>query len=175
MASELLKNKTLIQRLKEDKVPVFNFDLAGSALDYNIESIEKELLPKEKPQELFDERDRLRIKSLEQSLQDSKPFLMDESVDFIKREEFDRGGMAKLVEYVESLPDGTVVTGKMIDDYIQKNNLKVNAMNFFNRKAPLIKGKTFDTSYQGSRLSDLEKANIEKYGREFNYKKNHNR
>jgi len=166
MASELLKNKTLIQRLKEDKVPVFNFDLANSALDYNIESIEEEILPKEKPQELFDERDRLRIESLEQSLQDSKPFLMDESVDFIKREEFDRGGMAKLVEYVESLPDGTVVTGKMIDDYIQKNNLKVNAMNFFNRKAPLIKGKTFDTSYQGSRLSDLEKANIEKYGRE---------
>ena len=41
--------------------------------------------------ELFDERDRLRIKSLEQSLQDSKPFLMDESVDFIKREEFNRG------------------------------------------------------------------------------------
>ena len=47
MASELLKNKTLIQRLKEDKVPVFIFFLAGSALDYNIESIEEELLPKE--------------------------------------------------------------------------------------------------------------------------------
>ena len=88
MASELLKNKTLIQRLKEDKVPVFNFDLAGSALDYNIESIEEELLPKEKPQELFDERDRLQIESLEQSLQDNKPFLMDESVDFIERQNF---------------------------------------------------------------------------------------
>ena len=95
MASELLKNKTLIQRLKEDKVPVFNFDLAGSALDYNIESIEEELLPKEKPQELFDERDRLRIESLEQSLQDNKPFLMDESVDFIERENFGGGGVTK--------------------------------------------------------------------------------
>ena len=95
MASELLKNKTLIQRLKEDKVPVFNFDLAGSALDYNIESIEEELLPKEKPQELFDERDRLRIKSLEQSLQDSKSFLMDESVDFIERQNFAEKAIVK--------------------------------------------------------------------------------
>ena len=92
MASELLKNKALIQRLKEPDVPVINFDLANSALDYNIESIEEDILPKEKPQELFDERDRLRIESLEQSLQESKPFLMDESVDFIEREEKAIGG-----------------------------------------------------------------------------------
>jgi hypothetical protein len=166
MASELLKNRALIQKLKEPEIESINFNLADSALDYSVESLEEEILPQPKPQELFDERDRLRIESLEQSLQESKPFLMDESIDFIEREEFDRGGMAKLVEYVESLPDGTVVTGKMIDDYIQKNNLKVNAMNFFTRRAPLIKGKTFDTSYQGSRLSELEKANIEKYGKE---------
>ena len=56
MASELLKNKTLIQRLKEDKVPVFNFDLAGSALDYNIESIEEELLQKDKAYRIIFER-----------------------------------------------------------------------------------------------------------------------
>ena len=43
MASELLKNKTLIQRLKEPDVPVVNFNLADSALDYSIESIEEEL------------------------------------------------------------------------------------------------------------------------------------
>ena len=105
MASELLKNKTLIQRLKEDKVPVFNFDLAGSALDYNIESIEEELLPKEKPQELFDERDRLQIESLEQSLQDNKPFLMDESVDFIEREELKFGGTPLTEEQVQAILD----------------------------------------------------------------------
>jgi hypothetical protein len=91
MASELLKNRALIQKLKEPDVPVINFDLANSALDYNIESIEEDILPKEKPQELFDERDRLRIESLEQSLQESKPFLMDESVDFIKRKELNIG------------------------------------------------------------------------------------
>ena len=98
MASELLKNKALIKKLKEPDIPVINFDLANSALDYNIESIEEDILPKEKPQELFEERDRLRIESLEQSLQKSKPFLMDESVDFIEREEFDKGGRPSLAD-----------------------------------------------------------------------------
>ena len=160
MASELLKNRALIQRLKEPEVPKVNFDLASTGFE------ELFTLPEPKPQELLDIQEENRKSRLLDSLNKIGGGLMDESVDFIRRKEFDRGGMAKLVEYVESLPDGTVVTGKMIDDYIQKNNLKVNAMNFFNRKAPLIKGKTFDTSYQGSRLSDLEKANIEKYGRE---------
>ena len=160
MASELLKNRALIQRLKEPEIPRIKFDLASTGFEELI------TLPEPKPQELLDIQEDVRIQRQQDTMDKARPFLMDESVDFIEREEFDRGGMAKLVEYVESLPDGTVVTGKMIDDYIQKNNLKVNAMNFFNRKAPLIKGKTFDTSYQGSRLSDLEKANIEKYGRE---------
>tara|TARA_R100000700_G_scaffold27514_1_gene34321 strand:- start:56 stop:3073 length:3018 start_codon:yes stop_codon:yes gene_type:complete len=158
MASELLKNRALIQKLKEPEIPKVNFGLDEVDVEF--------VLPEPKPQELLDIQEENRKGRLLDSLNKIGGGLMDESVDFIKREEFDRGGMAKLVEYVESLPDGTVVTGKMIDDYIQKNNLKVNAMNFFTRKAPLIKGKTFDTSYQGSRLSELEKANIEKYGKE---------
>jgi len=133
MASELLKNKTLIQRLKEDKVPVFNFDLAGSALDYNIESIEEELLPKEKPQELFDERDRLQIESLEQSLQDNKPFLMDESVDFIKREEFNQGNFAKKPGFgtpVGTYPKTSPADLKKIRDYL-KNLHQALTINIF--------------------------------------------
>ena len=54
MASELLKRKSLINRLKEPDVPVINFDLIDSAKDYNIESIEEDLLPEPKPQELLD-------------------------------------------------------------------------------------------------------------------------
>ena len=95
MASELLKRKSLINRLKEPDVPVINFDLINSAKDYNIESIEEDILPAPKPKELFEERDRLRIESLEQSLQESKPFLMDESVDFIERKEFFQGSRGK--------------------------------------------------------------------------------
>ena len=99
MASELLKNKALIQKLKEPDVPIINFDLANSALDYSIESTEEELLPKQKPQELLDIQENVRIKRQQDTMDKARPFLMDESVDFIEREEFDRGGMAKLVEY----------------------------------------------------------------------------
>ena len=58
---------------------------------------------------------------------------------------FDKGGMAKVVAYVESLPKGTTVTTKMIEDYVSKNNLDVNVSNFFNRRAPNIKGYKFLT------------------------------
>ena len=43
MASELFKNKALIQRLKEPDVPAVNFNLADSAKDYSIESIIEEI------------------------------------------------------------------------------------------------------------------------------------
>ena len=165
MASELLKRKSLINRLKEPDVPVINFDLIDSAKDYNIESIEEDILPEPKPQELLDLQEQNRKQRLSDSLQKIGSGLMDESVDFIKREEFDRGGMAKLVEYVESLPKGTTVTLQMIQDYVKKNNLKVNIENFFNRRAKKIKGKKFisDTRKKDLKLTDTEKANIEKY------------
>ena len=103
MASELLKRKSLINRLKEPDVPVINFDLINSAKDYNIESIEEDILPAPKPKELFEERDRLRIESLEQSLQDTKPFLMDESVDFIERENFASGSFKPNISIFEDI------------------------------------------------------------------------
>ena len=78
---------------------------------------------------------------------------------------FDAGGMAKLVSYVESLPKGTTVTTKMLEDYVKKNKINVNIKNFFDRKAPSIKGYTFDTSFQGSKLTDVEKTNIEKFSK----------
>ena len=103
MASELLKRQALINKLKEPETANINFDLADSALDYSIESIEEDILPKAKPQELFDERDRLRIESLEQSLQESKPFLMQESVDFIERENFARGSFEPNISLFEDI------------------------------------------------------------------------
>jgi len=103
MASELLKRQALINKLKEPETANINFDLADSALDYSIESIEEDILPEAKPQELFDERDRLRIESLEQSLQESKPFLMQESVDFIERENFARGSFEPNISLFEDI------------------------------------------------------------------------
>ena len=79
---------------------------------------------------------------------------------------FDKGGMAKLVSYVEGLPKGTTVTLQMVKDYVKKNNLDVNTRNFFNRNAKTIKDKIFigDTRSKDFKLTSEEKANIEKYG-----------
>jgi len=99
--------------------------------------------------------------------------LMDDGYDFgeavreAMRQGYDKGGMVKLVEYVESLPQGTTVTLKMVQDYVKKNKLKVNIPNFFNRKAKNIKGKKFisDTRVKDLKLTNTEKTNIEKYGK----------
>ena len=81
---------------------------------------------------------------------------------------FDKGGMAKLVSYVEGLPKGSTVTAQILQDYANKNNLDVNIKNFFNRNAKTIKDKTFisDTRSKDLKLTLEEKANIEKYGKE---------
>ena len=83
-----------------------------------------------------------------------------------ERPMFDKGGTAKLVSYVESLPKGSTITSKMLEEYKNKNNLDVNLRNFFSRKAPDIKNKTFisDTRSKDLKLTSEEKTNIEKYG-----------
>ena len=96
MASELLKRKSLINRLKEPDVPVINFDLINSAKDYNIESIEEDILPEPKPQELLDIQEQNRKGRLLDSLNKIGGGLMDESLDFIKRQNFAVKGLAKL-------------------------------------------------------------------------------
>jgi hypothetical protein len=83
-----------------------------------------------------------------------------------ERPMFDKGGMAKLVSYVEGLPKGSTVTAQILQDYADKNNLDVNLKNFFNRNAKTIKDKTFisDTRSKDLKLTSEEKTNIEKYG-----------
>ena len=75
---------------------------------------------------------------------------------------YDKGCMVKLVEYAKSLPKDTVLTRKMVQDFLKKNKLEANVENFFNRKAPNIKGLKVDTSFQ---YSDTAKKNIEKFGK----------
>ena len=75
---------------------------------------------------------------------------------------YDKGGMVKLVEYAKGLPKNTVFTRKMAQDFLKKNKLEANVENFFNRKAPNIKGLKVDTSFQHS---DTAKKNIEKFGK----------
>ena len=105
MASELLKNKALIQKLKEPEIENINFDLAGSALDYSVESLEEEILPQPKPQELLDIQEDVRIQRQQDTMDKARPFLMDESVDFIEREEFAIGSEDPRFDPEMTLPE----------------------------------------------------------------------
>ena len=136
MASELLKNRTLIQKLKEPDVPVVNFGLGDSAIE---SLIEPDVLPQPKPDELFEERERIRKDRLSDTLLELEPVLMDESVDFIEREEFSKGGFAELTKLLNLLPDGTEVTRDMVQKLIDDNNLDITVRNFFARPSKTLK------------------------------------
>ena len=82
MASELLKNRALIQRLEEPEVPVVKFNLGDTGFEELI------TLPEPKPQELLDIQEDVRIQRQQDTMDKARPFLMDESVDFIERENF---------------------------------------------------------------------------------------
>jgi len=84
MASELLKNRALIQRLKEPKLPDVDFSLSTASFEST--------LPEPKPQELLDIQENVRIQRQQDTMNKARPFLMDESVDFIERQEKAIGG-----------------------------------------------------------------------------------
>ena len=112
MASELLKRQALINKLKEPETANINFDLEDSALDYSIESIEEDILPEAKPVELFEERERVRTERLSDTLTKIGGGLMDESVDFIRREEF-RTGTNQFGESLRKNPEIVAKIKKM--------------------------------------------------------------
>ena len=64
-------------------------------------------IPQEKPQALLDLQEQNRKQRLLDSLQKIGPGLMDESLDFIRREEFSKGSLPKSVQdfLVETFPD----------------------------------------------------------------------
>ena len=84
MASELLKNRALIQRLKEPKLPTVDFSLSTASFEST--------LPEPKPQELLDIQENVRIQRQQDTMNKARPFLMDESVDFIERQDKAIGG-----------------------------------------------------------------------------------
>ena len=74
-----------------------------------------------------------------------------------------RVGTAKVHKYVQSLPDNTVVTKKLIQDFLDKNNLDVNLNNLFNKQRTSYIGDhitnktvTVDPSYKAS-VGDTKK------------------
>jgi hypothetical protein len=144
MASELLKNRALIQKLKEPDIPVVNFGLADSAIE---SLIEPDVLPQPKPSELFEERERVRKDRLSDTLLELEPVLMDESVDFIEREEFKQGNPFPITDEVL----------KEIDDLIKNTNLDLKSI-----------GQKIGYGTDKTQLkidAPVMKAYIEKYGK----------
>jgi len=80
-------------------------------------------IPQEKPQALLDLQEQNRKQRLLDSLQKIGPGLMDESLDFIRRENFDKGGSAEIRKYLKGLKKGSTVD---IAKYLNKNNLTGN-------------------------------------------------
>jgi len=93
MASELLKNKALIQRLKESDVPAVNFNLADSAKDYSIESIIEEIsTPTERVVDLADD---LTPGPLREELKGTFDPTQETYEDYLRRINARYGGRAK--------------------------------------------------------------------------------
>ena len=116
MASELLKNRALIQRLKEPKLPDVDFSLSTASFEST--------LPEPKPQELLDIQENVRIQRQQDTMNKARPFLMDESVDFIERQEKAIGGglihgknlgtregfsIPVALAYLKKLPAGSII------------------------------------------------------------------
>jgi len=95
------------------------------------------------------------------TVQESRPM-------FNERTQFDKGGVAKVKEYVQSLPKNTVVTRKLIKDFIDANDVNVNFDNLFAKNRPAYVGNftkdksiTIDSSYPtGSKRYKKAKAII---------------
>ena len=93
-------------------------------------------LPQEKPQELLDLQEQNRKQRLLNSLQKIGPGLMDESLNFIRRKEFDRGGVAKVLAHLDTLPEGTDIDLEYVRKYIADNNINASAKNVFDQLEP---------------------------------------
>ena len=116
------------------------------------------------------------IKTLDQ-LPENKPAEVEQTEQFNRfnrmyedggmvRQEFDRGGVAKVKAYVESLPKNTVITRKLIQDFIDANNIDVNFQNLFTKSR---------TGYVGNFIKDksitVDPSYAASYGDTFKYKK----
>ena len=51
-----------------------------------------------------------------------------------------RLGVSQIKDYVQSLPKNTVITRKLIQDFIEANNIDVNLENLFNKNRPAYVG-----------------------------------
>ena len=103
-----------------------------------------EPLPQPKPEELLKIQEQNRKDRLRKTMEELDPVLMDESLDFIEREElkaeggrigFDKGGSAQVYAHLDSLPAGTEIDLNYVRKFIEDNNINANAENVYNQFA----------------------------------------
>ena len=160
MASELLKNRALIQRLKEPKLPTVDFSLSTASFEST--------LPEPKPQELLDIQENVRIQRQQDTMNKARPFLMDESVDFIERENFATKGIpGRGADYfTDRITDPTTL--KFLDEAAKKYGYKSWS------EVPITKQTVPGKRIQGDRERVLREAKRRQEGvltREEIYKK----
>ena len=114
-----------MQRLKEPNIPQVDFSLQSTGFEELIS------LPQPKPPELLDIQEDNRKGRLLDSLNKIGGGLEDSSLDFIRRDNFDKGGVAKVFAHLDSLPEGTEIDLNYIRKYIGDNNINASAENVF--------------------------------------------
>ena len=85
------------------------------------------VLPKKKPQEEIKRRSRINYKKLKKYLDPESQMFIEKELGFAEggRIDFDRGGMVKMLNYLETLPKGTKVTVPQLMEIAKKKKIKI--------------------------------------------------
>ena len=85
------------------------------------------VLPKKKPQEKIKKRSRINYEKLKKYLDPESQMFIEKELGFAEggRIDFDRGGMVKMLNYLETLPKGTKVTVPQLMEIAKKKKIKI--------------------------------------------------
>ena len=86
---------------------------------------------------------------------------------------FDKGGTAEVIKYLNTLPDNTKITKKMVTDFVTKNDIKMSVQDFITRnivkRNPKITSKiVYETKVMPIKVTDDLLKTIDYYVKETN-------
>ena len=84
---------------------------------------------------------------------------------------FDKGGTAEVIKYLNTLPDNTEITKKMVTDFVTKNDIKMSVQDFITRnivkRNPKITSKiVYETKVMPIKVTDDLLKKIDYYVKE---------
>ena len=85
------------------------------------------VLPKKKPQEEIKRRSRINYEKLKKYLDPESQMFIEKELGFAEggRIDFDKGGMVKMLNYLETLPKGTKITVPQLIEMAKKKKIKI--------------------------------------------------